>query len=148
MAATHTEDRDVDGRSASDRGRDARTRELPRVQWDTDHGGDTAGTAGDAGVRETRPPGDLDARHDDAGAAGHERDPVLSARIGKVWALLEAIDEDDPLWERALQKFYHLTALDAGQSEDQAADTAWELITDWRWNQALAGQDVGIAPER
>lgn len=70
----------------------------------------------------------------------------MRERIEKVWALLEAMEDDDPLFEKALQKLYFLGGLDAGLPEESAADVAWGLITDWRWRQACAGKAVGMGP--
>lgn len=59
---------------------------------------------------------------------------------------METMEDDEPLFEKALQKLYFLGGLDAGLPEERAADVAWELITDWRWRQVCAGNVVGMAP--
>lgn len=73
---------------------------------------------------------------------------VWKTRHAMLWTLLEAMGESSggEVFEKVLQRAYLLAALDAGESLAKAADTAWELITDWRWNQALAGKHVGVGP--
>lgn len=55
--------------------------------------------------------------------------------------------QEGPVFEKALRKWYLLAGMDAGLSDECAADLAYELIIDWRWDLAVVGEHVGVGAE-